>query len=72
MAKPYAKLRHALDDADISRADIQQRLGRGKGLTYVAQRFQGERPWTLDDAYVILDMLGEPPNRIAEFFPRGG
>lgn len=67
MAKPYSKLRHALDDADITRADIAREIGRHQ--TYVDQRFRCEFPWTVEDAYTILGMLGEPAGRMTEYFP---
>lgn len=70
MAKPYSKLRHAMDDADIEREDICRALG--KSTTYVAQRFQCKYPWTLEDAYIILGMLGIPDGCMVEYFPRGG
>lgn len=67
MGKPYSRLRHALDDADISRQDIANRLGRS--IVYVNQRFRCEFPWTMSDAYEILEMLKEPAEKLAELFP---
>lgn len=70
MAKPYSKLRHALEDADIDRADICAKLH--KSPTYVAHRFTLHQPWTLDDAYSILEMLGEPSDKLPYYFPCDG
>ena len=70
MAKPYSKLRHAMDDADIDREAICKALD--KSTTYVAQRFQRKYPWTMDDAYAILHLLQIPESSISEYFPRGG
>lgn len=67
MAKPYNKLRHALDDADITRADIAREIGRHQ--TYVDQRFRCEFPWTVEDAYIILAMLQLPAGLMTEYFP---
>ena len=67
MAKPYSKLRHALDDADITHADIAVKLDRS--TAYVDQRFRCEFPWTMQDAYIILEMLKEPAELMAEYFP---
>ena len=67
MPKPFSKLRHTLDDMDISRADIARRLERSS--SYVDQRFRCEFPWTLKDAYTILEMMGEPNVRMTEYFP---
>lgn len=70
MAKPYSKLRHAMDDADLEREDICRALG--KSTTYVAQRFQRKYPWTIEDAYTILQLLQIPEGMMTEFFPKGG
>lgn len=70
MARPYSKLRHAMDDADIDREAICKLLG--KSTTYVAQRFQNKYPWTIEDAYLILSMLQIPAAQMTEYFPRGG
>ena len=67
MAKPYSKLRHALDDADISREDIARALGWSE--SYVHQRFRCEFPWTIEDAYIILSMLNISTSEMAEYFP---
>ena len=70
MARPYSKLRHAMDDADIDREAICKLLG--KSTTYVAQRFQCKYPWTIEDAYQILTLLQIPAGQTSEYFPRGG
>ena len=67
MAKPYRMLRHAMDDADISRADIAMAIKRHP--TYVDQRFRCEFPWTVKDAYIILDRLNVPASEMAVYFP---
>lgn len=67
MAKPYSKLRHALDDADISREDIACKLKCSRA--YVDQRFRCEHSWTIDNAYTILDLLKIPHSEMAEYFP---
>jgi hypothetical protein len=70
MAKLYSKLRHALDDADIDRPYIAKTLGVSN--SYVGCRFVGRYPWTVEDAYKILDLLGEPAEKMTEYFPKGG
>ena len=67
MAKPYSKLRHAMDDADISREDIACKLKCSRA--YVDQRFRCEHPWTMKDAYTVLDMLKIPYSEVSEYFP---
>ena len=67
MAKPYSKLRHAMDDADISREDIACKLKCSRA--YIDQRFRCEYPWTMKDAYTVLDMLKIPCSEISEYFP---
>lgn len=67
MAKPYSKLRHAMDDADIDREAICKVLD--KSTTYVAQRLQCKYSWTVEGAYRILNMLGVPDAQMVEYFP---
>ena len=68
MPKPFAKLRYAMEEADIERADIARLIGRE--AAYVNQRFRGEYPWKLDEIYAILDLLKVSPSLMAEYFPK--
>ena len=68
MPKPFSKLRHALEDADISRVDIAVKLGKSR--SYVDERMRGERAFSIRDAYAIIDVLNAPVTELAAYFPR--
>lgn len=68
MPKPFAKLRYAMEEADIDRSDIAYAIGRE--TAYVNQRFRCLYPWKLDEIYAILDLLKLSPSLMAEYFPR--
>lgn len=68
MAKPFSKLRHALDDADVSRADLAARLGKSR--SYVDERMRGERAFSIHDAYTIIEVLDVPVAELASYFPK--
>lgn len=70
MARPFHKLRMRLLEFDYTQEDVARktRLGRAS----VSARLNARKPWTLDEMYDILDMIGEPPSRMHEYFPRNG
>ena len=68
MPKPFSKLRYAMEEADVDRADIALVLGRD--VSYVNQRFRCMYPWKLDEIYAILDLLKIPYALMAEYFPK--
>ena len=70
MARPHAKLRGALVAADIDEAYIARKLQRG--VTYVSQRMMGRKPWPMDEAYAIMDLLRLPYDQMAVYFPPRG
>jgi len=67
MAKPYRKLRHKMDDMDVSRKDVAKQINRH--VTYVDQRLRCEHSWTIQDAYRILKFLNVSPDEISDYFP---
>ena len=68
--KPYFKLRQQLFALGMT----QEELGReiGKGQQYMSYRLTGKKPFTVDEAYKILEILDIPDSRLTEFFPKGG
>ena len=70
MARQHAKLRGALVAADIDEAYIARKLQRG--VTYVSQRMMGKKPWPMDEAYKIMDMIRAPYDQLAAYFPPKG
>ena len=65
--KPPAKLRGALMEKDIDEAYLARKLQRG--VTYVSQRMMGRKPWPMDEAYAILDLIRVPHDQLAVYFP---
>jgi hypothetical protein len=70
MARPHAKLRGALMERDIDEAYLARKLLRGP--TYISQRMMGKKPWAMDEAYMIMDLIHAPLEMLAEYFPPKG
>ena len=68
--KPHAKLRGALMEKDIDEAYLARKLQRG--VTYVSQRMMGRKPWPMDEAYAIMDMLRARYAQLTVYFPPKG
>lgn len=49
-------------------------LGRELGLcpTAVSHRFTGRTPWTIEEMYKVLDLIGADPEELHVYFPRDG
>ena len=70
MARPHAKLRGALVAADIDEKYLARKLLRG--TVYISQRMMGKKPWAMDEAYAIMDLLRLPYDQMAVYFPPKG
>ena len=70
MAKPHAKLRGALMARDIDESYLARKLLRHKN--YISSRMMGHKPWPMDEAYAILDLIHAPHSMLAEYFPPKG
>lgn len=70
MARPFHKLRVRLTEFDYTQEDVARKTQLG--VASVSARMNAHKPWNLDEMYAILDMIGEPPSRMHEYFPRGG
>lgn len=67
MAKPYRRLRFELHERDLDQAAVAQRLHRCD--SYVSFRMNGKTPWTLREAFELMQMIGAPFERITDYFP---
>ena len=65
--KPFHKLRGRMLDKGYEQEDIADELHRG--ITYVNVRFNGKKPWPMDEAYDICNLLEIPHDQIHLFFP---
>lgn len=69
-AKPYQYLRQAMKEKGIEQSDLCYALDRSS--TYITARIQGRMPWLQNEQYAIMDMLGEPYDRLHIVFPPKG
>ena len=67
----FARLRGELSAHGVSREDLAHLL-KHNNRGYVDQRFQGKSSWSLDEMYLLMDLLGWPVERMNELFPRDG
>jgi hypothetical protein len=70
MARPHAKLRGAMVAADMDEEYLARKLLRGR--TYVSQRMMGRKPWPMDEAYAIMDLIRAPYDQLTIYFPPKG
>lgn len=70
MARPHAKLRGALVAAGIDERHLARKLLRG--TAYISQRMMGKKPWPIDEAYTILDLIRIPHDQLPVYFPPKG
>ena len=68
--KPHAKLRGALMERDIDEAYLARKLQRS--VTYVSQHMMAHKPWPMDEAYKIMDMIRAPYDQLPVYFPPKG
>lgn len=66
----YALLRRDMFVQGITQIDISAVLG--KSQTYLTTRFHGDKCFTIDEGYKILDVLKIPHEKLAEYFPYSG
>lgn len=52
---------------DISGGHLEELIGRSH--KYGSERMNGHAPWTMDEAYAIMDILNWPYERMHELFP---
>ena len=68
--KRYGKLRGKMREKGINGNYLARKLDMTPPS--VSHRMTGKAPWRMDEMYNILSMLGEPDNKLAEYFPRNG
>lgn len=67
----FARLRGELSAHGVGREKLAHLL-KHSNRGYVDQRFQGNSPWSLDEMYIIMDLLSWPAEKMHELFPRDG
>lgn len=66
----YTELRNALRDAGITQAEVAKALSLSEAS--MSFRMSGKYPFTLTEAYAILDMLDKPYSELPRLFPKDG
>lgn len=70
MAKPYKVLRGLLRDNDITYDVLKEELDIG--IDTISRKMNAHSPWTSDQMYAILDLIGAKPEALHKVFPRNG
>lgn len=70
MARPFKALRLALMDADIQQGYLARQLR--VSVSTITARMNGNRPWTLDEMYLVMDLLRLPYAQLHVYFPKNG
>lgn len=66
----YKELRKAMLDFELTQEDIAKILDRSP--EYANRRFNGQRDWTMADAYTITKAVNRPVTDLLTLFPEGG
>lgn len=70
MTRKYSYLAGRLRQLDMTQGDVAKRLGLCSAA--VSDRFRGRTPWTLWEAYEVLDLVGAEPSELPIYFPANG
>ena len=70
MAKPYKILRDLLRENDITYDVLRDELDIGTDT--ISRKMNARSPWTSDQMYAILDLVGAKEESLHKIFPRNG
>ena len=70
MARPYKLLRDKLRSCEITQEMLAEELRVGTDT--ISRKINAHFPWTVDQMYTILDLIGEKPESMHKYFPRNG
>lgn len=70
MAEMYTVLQRQMKERRINASELAEIIG--KSPSYVSTRFSGAQPWTMDDAYKIMEVMGINAKHISKLFPPRG
>lgn len=68
MAKPFRRLKVLMFEQDIDQKYLCGHMK--KSQTYITNRMSGKQPFSMDDVYMLCDILKIQPNQIPDYFPR--
>lgn len=64
----HKKLRGALLELGYEPEEAAEAIGRKR--TYFSLRINGHRPWTTDEMYRLMDLIGKPYDEMYIYFPK--
>ena len=68
MRRHFLNLRKAMMEADMTQADLGERINRS--AAYISERLLRKKPWTLDECYLILRVLQLDEAEFTKYFPK--
>lgn len=68
--RKYASLRAKMQKLNMDQEYIARQMHMN--VMSISNRFTGKTPWKMDEMYAVLDIIGEPDEKLSEFFPRNG
>ena len=70
MNKPFIALRDAMASRQMTYAVLSKDIHCSR--RYIMDRFNGHKPFTIEDMYAIMDTFALPHDQLHIFFPKGG
>ena len=68
--KTYLRLIGALNGRGYDQGAVAEYLGISKSTC--SAKYTAKRPWGSDEMYELMDLLGEPYDRLHVYFPKNG
>ena len=68
----FKELRIALKFAEpeVRQSDLAEHLN--VSTAHISHLMNGHRPWTLNEAYATLELIGAGTEEFTKYFPKGG
>lgn len=66
----FRKLRGKLKELDIDQKYLAKFFGLSQAS--ISHRLTNQCSWTLDEMYVVMDLIQEPHEKLHEYFPKDG
>lgn len=70
MARPYARLRGKLAQYELTNDLLARKLLLTPST--VSRKLNGHSPWTSDEMWQIMELVGEPAHLMHRLFPKDG
>lgn len=67
---PFSALRFALSAIDMPFTELAEKIG--VATSTLSLKMNGKYPFTQEEQYQILDIIGQPDETLNVYFPRNG